>query len=520
MKRVWSKLFCFILCMCVSLTCNMPSVSLAASSGYKFVNAGRYMTVAIREDGTLKSWGADYTEKNDSHQVVSDPETIGKIKTLAAGVYQTIVVKEDGTIAAWGWNDNGECSYPAGLNNVKAVAAGYFHSMALKEDGTIVAWGLNTDGQCTIPAGLTKVKAIAAGGNFSVALKEDGTVVSWGKNDLGQCNVPQGLTNVKAISAGYEYAVALKEDGTVVAWGFDRYGAVAVPEGLNKVKEVSAGYYHVVALKDDGNVIAWGQKVYGECTIPDGLSDVKSVSAGGAHTVALKEDGTIVAWGYNGYLQCGIPADITFDLFNLLPTKEKITVTAHTNIGVLNTTTHTFSKNGSYIFSATDPDGLVTYKTLKITNIISEQPATTATAVTTRAKVLVDGKPTDFNAYTINNNNYFKLRDLAYVLNGTSKQFEVTWDGAKKAINLKTKGKYTLVGGEMAISADISSKKTTLSTAQIFIDGNLISLTIYTINNNNFFKLRDLGSALDFGVTWDGTSQKISISSTTGYTEE
>jgi hypothetical protein len=48
----------------------------------------------------------------------------------------------------------------------------------------------------------------------------------------------------------------------------------------------------------------------------------------------------------------------------------------------------------------------------------------------------VNGQSVAFNAYNIDGNNYFKLRDLAYALNGTEKQFEVGWDGAANAISL------------------------------------------------------------------------------------
>ena len=53
-----------------------------------------------------------------------------------------------------------------------------------------------------------------------------------------------------------------------------------------------------------------------------------------------------------------------------------------------------------------------------------------ATANPTASTVLVDGENVAFDAYNIADNNYFKLRDLAFTLSGTAKQFEVGWDGA------------------------------------------------------------------------------------------
>ncbi len=51
------------------------------------------------------------------------------------------------------------------------------------------------------------------------------------------------------------------------------------------------------------------------------------------------------------------------------------------------------------------------------------------------------------------------------------------------------------------------------------MNGNVASLTAYTINGNNYFKLRDLGKLLDFGVGWDNNTRTISINTNTSYTE-
>lgn len=51
----------------------------------------------------------------------------------------------------------------------------------------------------------------------------------------------------------------------------------------------------------------------------------------------------------------------------------------------------------------------------------------------------------------------------------------------------------------------------TLSTAKIFIDVKENPLTAYTINGNNYFKLRDLAAVMNFGVTWDNATSTIGI---------
>lgn len=133
------------------------------------------------------------------------------------------------------------------------------------------------------------------------------------------------------------------------------------------------------------------------------------------------------------------------------------------------------------------------------------------------SSIIVDGEYQFFEAYTINGNNYFKLRDIAYVLSGTQKQFDVTWDGGKNAINLATGRPYTVVGNEMAPISSYSKKTAVLSTSTILLNGKPLKLTAYTIGGYNYFKLRDLASALDFSVEWDGYNNTVVIDSLFGY---
>ena len=145
-------------------------------------------------------------------------------------------------------------------------------------------------------------------------------------------------------------------------------------------------------------------------------------------------------------------------------------------------------------------------------------PANKATANPTNSKVMVNGKAVAFDAYNINNNNYFKLRDVAQIIRGTDKQFNVTWDGTKNAINLISNTAYESTGGELALG-DGQSKQSTLSTSSIYMDGAEVTLTAYNINGNNYFKLRDLGQVFNFEVSWDGENNTVVIDTTQDYTE-
>jgi hypothetical protein len=141
------------------------------------------------------------------------------------------------------------------------------------------------------------------------------------------------------------------------------------------------------------------------------------------------------------------------------------------------------------------------------------------TAKPTASPVLVNGAQTAFDAYNIADNNYFKLRDLAFILSGTEKRFEVGYDDATRAITLTSGQSYTAVGGEMEGSG-AGNKAANPTSSKIYLDGAEISLTAYNIGGYNYFKLRDIGQAFNFGVDWDEANLTVVIDTSRGYTPE
>lgn len=134
------------------------------------------------------------------------------------------------------------------------------------------------------------------------------------------------------------------------------------------------------------------------------------------------------------------------------------------------------------------------------------------------ATVTVNGQAVAFEAYHINGSNYFRLRDVAYALADTNKQFEVNWYGTADATVTLTSGRaYTPVGGEMTGKAE-GVKAAMPTTSKAYLDSKQIFLTEYKIDGEIYFKLRDLGEALDFGVDWDGAANTICIDTSKGYT--
>ncbi|MDQ6420471.1 WG repeat-containing protein [Paenibacillus sp. LHD-117] len=138
----------------------------------------------------------------------------------------------------------------------------------------------------------------------------------------------------------------------------------------------------------------------------------------------------------------------------------------------------------------------------------------------TSALVTVDGMKVAFEAYNINGNNYFKLRDLAKALQNTNKPFEIEYNKSEKTIKLTTNMKYTEVGGELKTTGATANKIGTATSSMVLLDGEKLEMVAYNIGGNNYFKLRDLGEALNFGVTYDEKLRLIAIDTSGVYMTE
>lgn len=122
--------------------------------------------------------------------------------------------------------------------------------------------------------------------------------------------------------------------------------------------------------------------------------------------------------------------------------------------------------------------------------------------------VCLDGLKYNTVAYNIDDNNYFKLRDIAKLLDGTIKSFDVKYDAATNSIDMLSFYDYTAAGGELA-PGDGVERTALSSSAFLTLDGVPIKATCFNIEGNNYFKLRDITDALDCRVEWDKNTQMI-----------
>ena len=137
--------------------------------------------------------------------------------------------------------------------------------------------------------------------------------------------------------------------------------------------------------------------------------------------------------------------------------------------------------------------------------------ANAAKVVWSSQNLTVNGRPVDCEKYNIDGSNYFKLRDIAYLLSGTASQFEVGYDPETRTVTITSGLPYTPNGEELIVGMDKSSTAQP-STQSIMIDGAVNSeISAYNLAGNNFFKLRDLGDVLGFTVDYDKPSNTAII---------
>ncbi len=124
--------------------------------------------------------------------------------------------------------------------------------------------------------------------------------------------------------------------------------------------------------------------------------------------------------------------------------------------------------------------------------------------------VSLNGRDYSLQAYAINGSHFFKLRDIAMILSGTKKQFEVEWDSSDNTVQITSCRPYEKLGSELTFTEGI--KTASPSAFEIYIDGNRVTYSNYYIDGNNYIPLSDLTGRMDISAEIDTENRKVSIS--------
>ena len=145
-----------------------------------------------------------------------------------------------------------------------------------------------------------------------------------------------------------------------------------------------------------------------------------------------------------------------------------------------------------------------------ILSTVTAAAAEAKTAELSDAGAALNGEAFEPLAYTIDGYTYFKLRDVAKALDSTAAEFAVAWDSAKRMTTLTTGAVYEDSDADAQEPAKTAAAY--LSEDAVLINGEKFAPQAYNIDGYNYYKLRELGDALGFTVTWDAEARCIGIS--------
>lgn len=130
-------------------------------------------------------------------------------------------------------------------------------------------------------------------------------------------------------------------------------------------------------------------------------------------------------------------------------------------------------------------------------------------------KVTLDGKEVKISGYNIKDENYFKLRDVAAVLKDTDAKFSVDYKEADK----DAKGQVVLTPGKEYEVLDTDLKEVKAESVAMGTNDEVkvvdkdLEAKAYKIDGNNYYRLRDIAKALNFGVDYDKETNTVVLTS-------
>jgi len=140
-------------------------VQVGALTDWSQVTAGDNFTIAVKTTGTLWSWGFNgngQLGRNTYGGAFSSPTQVGALTnwtSVSAGYNFCVAVKNDGTLWSWGVNSSGQLGLNYGifprssptqigaLTDWAQVSSGQNFCTAIKTTGTLWSWGSNASGR-------------------------------------------------------------------------------------------------------------------------------------------------------------------------------------------------------------------------------------------------------------------------------------------------------------------------------------------------------------------------------------
>ena len=133
----------------------------------------------------------------------------------------------------------------------------------------------------------------------------------------------------------------------------------------------------------------------------------------------------------------------------------------------------------------------------------------TPEAVPGTETVLINGTEVTFNTYSLNGNEYYRLRDIAKSFMGTSKSISITEDSVNHRLELKSNEYYTATGDELGTEPNTENAAVSKDNRSVIYDGSAAGISGYDINGEIYFTLNDLQSMMGFTLGTRSPERKI-----------
>lgn len=126
------------------------------------------------------------------------------------------------------------------------------------------------------------------------------------------------------------------------------------------------------------------------------------------------------------------------------------------------------------------------------------------------ARIQINGEEKLARSFLIDGYRYFNLRDLAVLLADTPGRFSLHWDDGAKTTRVIPGATYTPVGSE---NKNTYAKYPAVSPVLACLDiaGRPTYFTAYLLQDQYYFKLRDLAGHLGFSIDWDAENNRIML---------
>ena len=236
-----------------NVTASCSPVSIAGGfNDWCDISAKGYHTVAIKDNGTIWSWGENVGGKLGDGTTVNKSSPVSVVggfadwQKISASIVSTGGIRSNGTIWTWGCNNSGQLgngttvnrcspvSLVGGFADWSQISMGVSHSMAIRSNGTLWSWGAGVNGRLgdgtvanksspvSVIGGFTDWCEMNAGSNSSSAIRTNGTMWTWGLNFCG-----------------------ILGDGTTVA----KSSPISVVGGFTDWNQVDSGTSSIIALR-------------------------------------------------------------------------------------------------------------------------------------------------------------------------------------------------------------------------------------------------------------------------------